>query len=99
MTTKLTLTSILASGLAAMVIGLAAPTAAAPSGGGSAQDTVNALEANGYRVILSKLSDRPLDQATVVAIRPGRQVTQRVTESGGDSVDKVLYTTVYVDVT
>lgn len=34
----------------------------------------------------------------MVAIRPGRPVTQRVTDSGGDSVEKVRYTTVYVDV-
>jgi hypothetical protein len=56
------------------------------------------IGANGYKVIVNKLSDVPLDQATVIAIRPGRPVTQRVTDSGGDSIDKVLYTTVYVDV-
>jgi hypothetical protein len=27
-----------------------------------------------------------------------REVTQRVTDTGGDSIDKVLYTTDYVDV-
>jgi hypothetical protein len=95
---KVTFATIAAAGLAAVTIGLAAPAAAAPSGPGSAQDTINSLQANGYKVILNKLSDTPLDQATVVAVRPGRPVTQRVTDSGGDSIDKVLYTTVYVDV-
>jgi hypothetical protein len=27
-----------------------------------------------------------------------REVTQRIADTGGDSIDKVLYTTVYVDV-
>lgn len=95
---KLTFTTIAAAGLAAVAIGLSAPAEAAPSGPGSAQDTINSLEAKGYRVILNKLSDAPLGQATVVDIRPGRTITQRVTGSGGNLVDKVLYTTVYVDV-
>jgi hypothetical protein len=87
-----------AAGLAAVTIGLATPADAAPTGSGSAQDTINELQANGYKVILNKLSDAPLAQAKVVSVRPGREITQRVTGSGGDSYDKVLYTTVYVDV-
>ncbi|MGB8502773.1 hypothetical protein [Mycobacterium sp.] len=93
-----TFATIAAAGLAAITIGLSTPAAAGPAGPGSAQDTISSLQASGYKVILNKLSDVPLDQATVVAIRPGRPVTQRVTDSGGDSIDKVLYTTVYVDV-
>ena len=95
---KFSFAMVAAAGLAAVTIGLAAPAVAAPSGGESAQDTINSLQANEYRVILNKLSDVPLNQATVVGIRPGRQITQRVTDSGGDSIDKVLYTTIYVDV-
>ena len=94
---KFTFATVAATALSA-VIGLAAPAAAAPSGTGSAQDIINSLEASGYKVILNKLGDAPLDQATVVAVRPGREVTHRVTESGGDSIEQVLYTTVYVDV-
>ena len=93
-----TFAGIAAAGLATITIGLSAPAVAAPSGPGSAQDTINSLQANGYRVILNRLSDVPLDQASVIAIRAGRPVTQRVTDSGGDLMDKVLYTTVYVDV-
>jgi hypothetical protein len=36
---------------------LIAPAAAAPSPSGSAQDTVNALAARGYKVIVSKAGD------------------------------------------
>lgn len=94
---KFTFATVAATALSA-VIGLAAPAAAAPSGTGSAQDIINSLEASGYKVVLNKLGDAPLDQTTVVAVRPGREVTHRVTESGGDSIEQVLYTTVYVDV-
>jgi hypothetical protein len=95
---KLTFATMAASGLAAVTMGLAAPAVPAPSGPGNAQDIINSLEANGYKVIVTKLGDVPLAQATVVSVRPGREVTQRVTDTGGDSIDKVLYTTVYVDV-
>jgi hypothetical protein len=95
---KFTFATIAAAGLAAVTIGLSTPADAAPSGPESAQDVINSLQAKGYRVILNKLSDAPLDQATVVDIRPGRTVTERVTGSGGNLVDKVLYTLIYVDV-
>jgi hypothetical protein len=95
---KLTFATIAAAGLAAVAIGLSVPAMAAPTGAGSAQDTINDLQAKGYKVILNKLSDAPLNQASVVGVRPGKPVVQRVTGSGGDLVDKVLYTTVYVDV-
>jgi hypothetical protein len=96
--TKFTFATVAATALSAVIVGLAAPAAAAPSGPGSAQDIINSLEASGYKVVLNKLGDAPLDQATVVAVRPGREVTHGVTESGGDSIEQVLYTTVYVDV-
>jgi hypothetical protein len=95
---KCMVATVVTTALSAMVAGLAAPAAAAPSGAGSVQDIINSLEASGYKVVLNKLGDVPLDQATVVAVRPGREVTHRVTESGGDSIEQVLYTTVYVDV-
>ena len=91
--------TLVAGGLAAAAIGLAAPAVAAPSGSGSAQDTVNQLEANGYRVILNKIGGASLEHCTVTSVRPGRQVTQPVTDSGGDLRQQVLYTTVYVDAT
>jgi hypothetical protein len=94
--------TLAASGLAAATLGLAtlglaAPAVAAPSGTGSAQDTVNKFEASGYKVILNKVGGAPLDQCTVTAVRPGRQITQPVTAGSGDLTNKVLYTTVFVD--
>ena len=52
--------TIAASGLAAAILGLAAPADAAPTGPGNAQDTVNALQAEGYHVIVNKLGSAPL---------------------------------------
>jgi hypothetical protein len=95
---KFSVAAIAAAGLASVAIGLTVPAGAAPTGSGSAQDTINELQANGYKVILNKLSDVPLDQAKAISVRPGREITRPVTDSGGDLRNEVLYTTVYVDV-
>ena len=56
---KLGLATVAASGLAAAILGLAAPAAAAPSGPGSAQDTINHLKADGYNVIVNRVGGTP----------------------------------------
>ena len=60
--------TVVVSGLAAAVIGLAAPAAAAPTGPGNAQQTISQLEAQGYHVIVNRIGTAPLDQATVGAL-------------------------------
>jgi hypothetical protein len=89
---------VLAGGLAASVIGLASPAVAAPSGPGNAQETISDLQQQGYNVIVNRVGDTPLDQATVVAVRPGQ--THDTTDSRGGSSMKTTVTsqTVYVDV-
>ncbi|GAB7145675.1 hypothetical protein LRC484719_42770 [Mycobacterium riyadhense] len=92
--------TVAAIGLTAASLGLASPAVAAPtpSTPGSADDAVNQLEAEGYKVILNKVGDGPLRECTVTAIRPGRDVTHRVTVPGSDgTIEQLLYTTVYVD--
>jgi hypothetical protein len=96
---KFAFATLAASGLAAATLGLAAPAVAAPSGPGSAQDTVNQLQANGYKVILNKVGGAPLSQCTVTSVRSGEQITQPVTAGSGNLTEKVLYTTVYVTAT
>ncbi|MCU1698527.1 MAG: hypothetical protein JWR34_4590 [Mycobacterium sp.] len=91
--------TIVASGLVAAVLGLAAPAAAAPSGPGNAQDTISKLEAQGYNVIINHVGSTPLQQASVVAVRPGQTFSR--TDSGNpgnDLATTVLDKTVYVDV-
>ena len=88
-------------GLAAAIIGLAAPAAAAPSGPGSAEQTINELEAQGYHVIVNRIGTAPLDQATVVAVRPGQTFSRTdtgVPGAGNDIYTTVTDKTVYVDV-
>jgi hypothetical protein len=98
---KFTVATLAASGLAAAILGLAAPADAAPTGPGNAQDTVNALEAQGYHVIVNRLGSTPLDQATVVAVRPGQSYSRTdsgVPGAGNDLITTVTGKTVYIDV-
>jgi hypothetical protein len=85
--------------LAAPVSGDLSVPSSAHNTGRSVQDTVNALEAEGYRVILSKVGRAPLGQCTVGAVRPGHAVTeQRQDNRTNRTLQRTLYTTVYVDV-
>jgi hypothetical protein len=72
---------------------------AAPSGPGTAQDTVNSLQASGVNVVLNKVGNAPLEQCTVTAVRPGQ--TYSHTDSGvpgaNHPVTTVTNQTVYVD--
>jgi hypothetical protein len=89
----------LAGGLAAAVVGLAAPATAAPTGPGNAQDTINQLQADGYNVIVNHIGSTPLDQATVVSVRPGQTYSRTDSGTPGDSFGTtVTDKTVYVDV-
>jgi hypothetical protein len=89
------------TGLAAAIIGLAAPAGAAPTGPGNAQQTISELQAQGYTVIVNRVGNAPLDQATVVAVRPGQTYSR--TDSGVPGAGNDIYTTVtnktvYIDV-
>ena len=82
------------------VAGLAsAPFAvAAPAGPSTDADTIKTLQASGYKVILNRVGNAPLANCSVVSVRPGRAITETVPAGGGDTVDKVIYTTVFVDI-
>ena len=89
------------AGAAAAVIGLAAPASAAPTGPGNAQQTINELQAKGYTVIVNRTGTAPLDQATVVAVRPGQTYSRTdtgVPGAGNDIYTTVTGKTVFVDV-
>jgi hypothetical protein len=96
---KIGFATVIASGLVAAVIGLAAPADAAPSGPGSAQDTISKLESQGYNVIVNHVGNTPLEQASVVAVRPGQTYSRTDSGNPGDSLlTTVTDKTVYVDV-
>ena len=91
--------TVLGGGAAAAILGLAAPAGAAPTGPGNAQDTINQLQADGYNVIVNRVGGTPLDQATVVSVRPGQTYSRTDSGTPGDSfATTVTGKTVYVDV-
>lgn len=66
-----------------------------------AQDTIRALQAQGYNVIVNKLGTAPLNQSSVIAVRPGQSFTRTdsgVPGAGNDIMTTVTGRTVYVDV-
>lgn len=99
MTKTFVLTGI-ATGLACAALTLAGPAAAAPTGGGDAGATIMALEDQGNRVIVSRLSSTPLQDASIVTITHGPVVRQGVpfATSQGDNFRSISNQTVYVTV-
>lgn len=92
-----TITAV-AAGLAVGAIGFAAPAVAAPTGPGNAQQTISEFEAEGFRVIVSRLSNSPLDQANVVSVRQGQTYTQNRLDRDNDVYQVTTGRTVYVTV-
>ncbi|KWX67286.1 hypothetical protein [Mycobacterium sp. NAZ190054] len=96
---NLTIATAVAAGLSATVLGLAAPAVAAPSGG-NADETISRLEAQGNRVVVNRLSDAPLSEATVVAINQGGEIRSTVHDYRYDRTfqQRVTGHVYYVDV-
>jgi hypothetical protein len=92
---KLTFATLAGGAFIALALGLPAGAQAAPSGIGSAQDTVDELENSGYKVVLNKLGTGPLDHCTVDSVRPGETVTRAV-HAGEGMVNQIVYQTVYL---
>jgi hypothetical protein len=55
-------------------LGFAVEAGAAPSGVGSAADTVKSLEADGYTVQVNGAVNRSLSECSVTAVHPGSTV-------------------------
>jgi hypothetical protein len=92
---KYTFATITGGALTAVAFGFPLSALAAPSGVGSAQDTVNTLESSGYKVILNKVGTGPLEQCTVGSVRPGETVVRPV-HNGANPVNQIVYQTVYL---
>ncbi|MDF2825903.1 MAG: hypothetical protein K0R68_3311, partial [Mycobacterium sp.] len=63
--------TVAATALTAGFLGLAAPATAAPTGAGNAQDTISSLQDQGYQVVVNRLSNAPLSEASVVSVGQG----------------------------
>jgi hypothetical protein len=98
---KFALATAVVGGLAAAVIGLAAPAIAAPTGPGDAQQTIDVLRAQGYTVIVNRIGTAPLDHSDVVAVRPGQTYSRTdsgLPGAGNDIATTVTDKTVFIDV-
>jgi hypothetical protein len=83
---------------AVTTLGMAGETAAAPSGFanfGNAQDTVNALQAQGYNVQVNGATVYPLSSCKVLGVEG---LNNSNIDSAGARVDPTQFGTVYVDV-
>jgi len=95
---KYGIATLAASAMAAGLIGLAVPAQAAPSGPGNALQTIERLQKQGYHVIVNRIGNAPLEQANVVAVRPGQTFSTTDSMGGGSLKTRVFGQTVYVDV-
>ncbi|MDV7195590.1 hypothetical protein R4419_35705, partial [Mycolicibacterium fortuitum] len=61
---RVAVATLIGSGLAAATTGLAAPVLAAPNNADSAQDIINTLRDEGYKVIIDKMGHGSLQDCT-----------------------------------
>jgi hypothetical protein len=88
------MTSVMALGaLTASTMGSAA--AAAPSGFGNAQDTISALQSQGFNVVLNGAAVYPLSGCKVTGIEG---LNSSNVDSSGRRIDPTQFDTVYVDI-
>jgi hypothetical protein len=92
---ELTFGTVAVAAFIALAVGLPTDAQAAPSGVGSAQDTVNELEDNGFSVVVKKIGAAPLDHCTVDSVRPVGPVIRPV-QNGTELVNQIVYQTVYL---
>ncbi|ART67896.1 hypothetical protein BTO20_04195 [Mycobacterium dioxanotrophicus] len=78
-----------------LALGLAAPAAAAPSGTGSAEDTVRELESRGYHVQVNSNAKTSLSLCKVTGVHG---LADSNINDTGHRIDPSQHTTVYVNV-
>lgn len=87
---KLLLAAMVGGAMTVLTLGTPAALAA-PAGVGSAEETAEVLERSGYRVVVDKVGDLPLDQCSVAAVQPGGGPAQPMSTAGrGESATLLL---------
>jgi hypothetical protein len=76
-------------------LGSPAAATAAPSGFGNAQDTINALQSQGFNVVLNGAAVYPLSGCKVTCIEG---LNSSNIDSSGNRIDPTQFDTVYVDI-
>jgi hypothetical protein len=85
--------ALVATSMGSPAAALAAP--GGPGGFGNAQDTINALQSQGYNVQLNGAAVYPLSGCKVTGIEGMRDSN---IDSNGAIIDRTKLTTVYVDI-
>jgi hypothetical protein len=96
-----TTSAVVACGLGFAALTLAAPVHGTPTGPGNALQTIQSLQAQGFNVIINRTGTAPLDQSSVIRIRPGQLFSRSDSGAPGAQMNPrttVLSKTVYVDV-
>ncbi|MEV0670337.1 hypothetical protein [Mycobacterium sp. NPDC050441] len=90
---------VLAIATAAAMMTFPGAAGAAPTGTSDAQSTIGMLQAEGFRVLVSRVGDAPLNKCTVNAVRPGRKASQSQNPLIGVRTrpQQTVAPTVYVD--
>ncbi len=76
-------------------LGLAAPANAAPTGTGSAADTVSELQSRGYHVQVNSSANTALSNCRVTGVNG---LADSNIDANGHRIDPSQHTTLYVDV-
>jgi hypothetical protein len=95
MSTTFTVTAAILGAFTVITLGSADAAAAAPSGFGNAQDTINALQNQGFNVVLNGASVYPLSSCKVTGIEG---LNSSNIDSSGGRIDPTRFDTVYVDI-
>jgi hypothetical protein len=81
--------------LTAAALGSVGAAAAAPSGFGNAQDTVNGLQSQGFNVVLNGATAFPLSGCKVTGVEG---LNSSNIDDAGRRIDPTKFDTVYVDI-
>ncbi|MFV9635499.1 hypothetical protein [Mycobacterium neumannii] len=92
------LSAVAAAAVLLSAVGLAGVAQSAPSGPGTAIDTIRNLESKGKRVIVNRVGTAPLSQCNVSSVAEGHDVTVRDPVGTTGSQERIRYSTVYVTV-
>ncbi len=92
---------VFAGAMVVSALGPAGAADAAPSGPATASEMVNALQSEGFHVVLNKVGTGSLDDCVVHSVRTGQTFTRLdsgAPGAGSSIVATVTAKTVYVDV-
>ena len=98
MSRTVTTSAVCLGAIAVAVADLTGAAGAAPAGYsnfGNAQDTVNALQAKGYNLILNGATAFPLSSCKVLGVEG---LNNSNIDSAGSRIDTTQFDTVYVDI-